>query len=188
MSVVILEGVTGAGKSSTIAALQAMASFQLYGEDLTFGDFMSQFWRDADEAARRTSQRLTRILNEIDPKRDYMLERFHFSQIAVGSDPAYYRDINDRCLSIHCKVAVLTVPDERLRSRSLNRTEYGGEDWQSLIEHYGSEEAALRVLRQAQDRRIEAVENSGLTFCLFDSSTMAWDEYAHAIGRWAHWL
>jgi deoxyadenosine/deoxycytidine kinase len=53
MGVLIVEGVTGAGKTSTIEALQRVASFELVDEDATFDDFMTEFLADPDAAARR---------------------------------------------------------------------------------------------------------------------------------------
>ena len=52
MSGIILEGVTGAGKSSTIRALRSLASFDLVDEEETFGDFMAEFSVDADSASQ----------------------------------------------------------------------------------------------------------------------------------------
>jgi hypothetical protein len=189
MAVLIVEGVTGSGKSSTVRALQTCASFRLYDEQATFDDFLTQFWDDPRAAARRALRRFDAILTKIErhPGQHYLLERFHFSPIAVGSDPAQYRAINERCAALHCHTAVLIVPEEQLRCRSLYRKEHGARDWQSLIAHYGSEQAALNLLRTAQDHRIAAIKRSGLPFRLIDTSTMAWDDYALQLARWAEW-
>jgi hypothetical protein len=186
MAVLILEGVTGSGKSSTVKALQERASFRLYDEDATFDDFLTQFWDNPGAAARREIQRLDSILTEIEqrPDENYLLERFHFSPIAVGSDPALYAAINERCVALQCKTAVLTIPDGQLRCRSLYRKEHGARDWQSLIARYGSEKAALGLLRAAQNVRIEAVKRSGLQFMLIDTEAMAWEEYAAQLAPW----
>ncbi|HEX3369876.1 MAG TPA: hypothetical protein VHS56_09905 [Candidatus Cybelea sp.] len=189
MAVLIVEGVTGSGKSSTVRALQSCASFKLYDEHRTFDDFLTQFWDDPREAARRALRRYEAILTEIEqhPGQDYLLERFHFSPIAVGSDPAWYQTINERCAALGCKTAVLTIPQDQLLCRSLNRKEYGARDWQSLIARYGSEKGSLSVLYAAQRRRLEAVERSGLPFILVDTNAMTWDDYAVEIARWSGW-
>ena len=190
MSVLILEGVTGSGKSSTVQALAACASFRLYDEWQTFDDFLTQFWDDPSAAALREIRRLESILTEIEksPREDYLLERFHFSPIALGSDPAWYQSINERCAALHCKTAVLTVPEEQLRCRSLNRKEHGARDWQALIARYGSEQAAIGLIRAAQNHRIEAVKRSGLPYLLVDTTAMAWREYSTELARWVGWL
>lgn len=189
MAILIVEGVTGSGKSSTVRALQSRASFRLYDENQTFDDFLTHFWDNPATAARREAHRLQAILTEIERGQEehYLLERFHFSPIAVGSDPAWYRSINERCAALQCKAAVLTIPDDQLRCRALNRKEHGARDWQSLIARYGSEQAALNLIRSSQEHRIEAVQGSGLPFILIDTKAMAWDEYAKELARWAGW-
>jgi hypothetical protein len=190
MAILILEGVTGSGKSSTVRALQACAAFKLYDEDATFDDFLTQFWDNPGAAAGRAVRRFASILTEIekDPSQNCLLERFHFSPIAVGSDLAWYQAINERCAALGCKVAALTIPEEELRLRALNRKEYCDKDWQFLIARYGSVEASLGVLRAAQRRRVEAIGASGLPSLLIDTSAMAWDDYAAQIARWAGWV
>lgn len=190
MAILIVEGVTGSGKSSTVRALHSRASFRLYDEQLTFDDFLTHFWDDPRAAGRRAVRRFESILTEIErhPGQHFLLERFHFSPIAVGSDPATYEAINERCAAVGCKTAVLTIPDDQLIWRSLNRREYGAKDWQSLIARYGSEHGALNLLRAAQNHRIEAVKRSGLSFRLIDTSAMAWDDYALQLAQWAEWL
>lgn len=190
MAILILEGVTGSGKSSTVRALQACASFKLYDEDATFDDFLTHFWDNPAAAARRAVKRFESILSEIEKDRDndYLLERFHFSPIAVGSDPAWYHSINERCVALQCKTAVLTIPAPAVRERSLDRKEYGDKDWQSLIARYGSVEASLGVLRAAQRRRVEAVQESGMPFLLLDTGAMAWEAYGLELARWIGWL
>ena len=189
MAILIVEGVTGSGKSSTVRALQSHASFRLYEEQLTFDDFLTQFWDDPREAARRAVRRLESILTEIErhPGEHFLLERFHFSPIAIGSDPAAYRAINERCAALHCKTGVLTIPEDQIRCRSLYRKEHGAKDWQSLIARYGSEQAALNLLRTAQNHRIEAVKRSRLPFRLIDTSAMAWSDYALELAQWVEW-
>lgn len=171
-------------------ALQARTEFKLYDEGVTFDDFLTHFWDNPSAAARREVKRLESILTEIEeaPDQHYLLERFHFSPIAVGSDAAWYRSINERCAALHCKAAVLTIPADQLRYRSVNRKEHGAREWQSLTARYGSERAALSLIRSAQNHRIEAVKRSGLPYLLIDTDAMTWDDYAAELARWAEWL
>lgn len=190
MSVLILEGVTGTGKSSTIEALQSMAAFELIDEEATFDGFMEAFDADPDAASHDASKRQAAILDKIELSRNsrhYLLERFHFSQLALGSDWKWYREVDERCAALQCKVAVLTLPENELASRSLYRSEYDGNDWQDLISQHGSEERALEVLRKAQSMRIEAIRQSRLPCRLIDASAKDWHRYAKEISRWMDW-
>jgi hypothetical protein len=82
---------------------------------------------------------------------------------------------------------VLVLPDDRLAQRSLFRAEHGGKDWQNLINRYGSEEKALRVIKDSQVSRIKAVEKSRLRHRILDTSEKAWRRYAVEITDWAGW-
>lgn len=190
MSVLIVEGLTGTGKSSTIEALQSLAAFRWFDEEATFDDFMTEFHADRDAAARRARDCMARILDAVeanDPPHRFLLERFHFSQLALGSEPQWYETIGARCSALGARVAVLTLPDSALAARSLYRREYGDEDWQGLIASSGSEAAALETLRNAQARRIEAVMQSGLEYSLVDTSAADWERYAREIAAWMNW-
>ena len=190
MSVVIVEGLTGTGKTSTIEALQSLAEFRWFDEEATFDDCMTEFEDDREAAARRARDRMARILDVVeanDPPHRFLLERFHFSQLALGSERHWYETIGARCSALRARVAVLTLPDSALAARSLYRREYGNEDWQGLIASSGSETAALETLRGAQARRIEAVAESGLEYSLVDTSAAAWERYALEIAVWMNW-
>lgn len=153
MSILIVEGVTGAGKTSTIAALRPIADFKLFDEELTFDDFMTDFFVDPDAAALRAANRMAAILSQIeaDPSQKYLLERLHFSQLALGSDWKWYREIDSRCGRLGCRVVLLSLPNGELGSRSLYRSEYGGKDWQDFIQRYGSEARSLDAIRLSRN-------------------------------------
>ncbi|HEY1655233.1 MAG TPA: hypothetical protein VGF86_08985 [Candidatus Tumulicola sp.] len=188
MSVIIIEGVTGAGKTSTIAALRGIAAFEYFDEDATFDDFMSEFLRDPDPAERKAHARMAAILDEVETEcrsQHFLLERFYFSQIAIGSNSERYRDLEARCAALKCKVVALTLPDEELAPRCLYRAEYDGRDWQNFIPYYGSEERAVASIRLAQRRRIDAIERCSLEYRLIDTSEKAWERYAAEIADYA---
>lgn len=190
MAVLILEGVTGAGKTSTIGALQSIAAFELIDEETTFDGFVEAFNADPITASAHARNRLAALLNKIeasDRSRNYLLERFHFSQLALGSDWKWYRDIDERCAVLRCRVVVMTLPDEHLASRSLYRAEFDGKDWQNLIGSHGSEEKALGALREAQSARIRSIEQSRLPCRFIDASAKDWQRYATEISRWMNW-
>jgi hypothetical protein len=190
MSVLILEGVTGAGKTSTIKALQGIAAFELINEETTFDNFMNDFSADPSTASCHAHDRMAVILDRIeaaDRSRHYLLERFHFSELALGSEWKWYRDIDERCAVLRCKVVVLMLPDSKLASRALYRAEYNLTDWQHLIPRYGSREQALDAIRRAQLARIDATKQSRLQHWTVDTSEAAWDQYAVEIANVMGW-
>ncbi len=151
----MVEGVTGAGKTSTINALRGLRAFELFDEEATFDDFVSGFRLDRDNAARQARDRMTAILDRIESDlsgSNVLLERFHFSQLALGSEWRWYRDIDDRCAALGVRVGVLFLPVATLESRSLYRAEYDGQDWQDLIGHYGSKNGGSRSHRSRAER------------------------------------
>jgi hypothetical protein len=187
---VIVEGVTGAGKTSTIASLSSISTFRLVGEDETFGDFMPAFDADPESASERASQRLACIVDGIDagPKSGrYVLERFHFSQIALGSDWRRYRDVDRRLAVAGFKVVVLVIPEEHLRMRSLYRAERGNADWQDFLGRYGSERSAVDAIRRSQAARLAALKDSALEHRAIDTTAASWDVYAAGIADWLGW-
>ena len=190
MSVLIIEGVTGAGKTSTIEALKSVATFELIDEQATLNDFVTEFFANPDAAASLARERMTAILDRIEStsrSERYLIERFHFSQLALGSEWKWYCGINRRCAALECRVVVLVIPDPAIAERSLYREEYGGNDWQKLIEHYGSEENALRQLRRAQAARLEAIEESRLEYLELETGEKTWKRYAVEIAAWSGW-
>lgn len=191
MKVTIVEGVTGSGKTSTIKALRSLVTFQHFDEEATFNDFMHDFAADSELAAQRASDRMATILDTVEAENDsqhYIFERFHFSQLALGSDWKWYKHLDERCAALDCKVVALTVPDDQLASRSLYRAEYGGTDWQGLIERVGSEESALRAIRRAQESRLDAIRMSLLEHLIIDTVEGTWSRYACEIADWAGWI
>lgn len=191
MDVLIVEGVTGAGKTSTIEALKAIVAFELIDEEVTLNDFVTEFVADPDAAASLARERMTAVLDRIGAhagSERYLIERFHFSQLALGSPWKWYRNINRRCAALGAGVVVLVIPEGDIARRSLYRAEHGGNDWQFLIAHYGSEENALRQLRRAQTARLKAVEESKLERLVVDTSEKTWREYASQIAAWAGWI
>jgi hypothetical protein len=130
------------------------------------------------------------ILDKIEEhahSKHYLLERFHFSQLALGSEWKWYQDLNERCEALAAKVAVLVLPKNEIARRSLYRLEHGGKDWQNLIDRYGSEAKALRAIKDSQAARIRAVEKSCLQHRQLDTREKAWRRYAIDIMDWAGW-
>jgi chloramphenicol 3-O-phosphotransferase len=190
VSGIIIEGVTGTGKSSTIDALRRVASFELFDEEATFDDFMTAWTASPGDATNLARARQLALLDRLaqpnlDSSYQYVLERFHLSQYALGSE--WYADVDERCAALGCKIVLLMVPVEHLRTRSLYRAEYAGDDWQSLVDFYGSESNALEAIQRSQQRRLEALQRSVMEHLIVDTSAKVWQEYAERIARWRGW-
>jgi len=190
MGIAIIEGLTGTGKTSTIEALRALTTFELIDEEATFDDFVTEFLANPNAAARQATTRMATILDNIEARRGpgcYLLERFYFSHLALGSPWLFYKGLDERCAMLKIKVVVLALPEEEIAHRSLYRTEHGDRDWQRLIDHYGSEQEALRALSRAQTARIQAVAQSRLEHRVVDTSEKQWHRYAAEIAEWLDW-
>jgi len=189
MSLLIFEGVTGSGKTSTIDALRSMCELTLIREERTFDDFMREFDRDPRAATCRAVQRLGDVLDEVAHRTldNIVLERFHFSNIALGADPERFSEIEERLSRLGCKVVVFIVLESELARRSLYRSEYGGADWQGLLSWNGSEDAALRALQHAQNARLKAIESARLPYRELNTAAMEWERYAADVADFVDW-
>jgi hypothetical protein len=190
MGIAIIEGLTGTGKTSTIEALRPVTTFELIDEEATFDDFVTEFLANPNAAARQATTRMATILDKIEAQRSsrcYILERFYFSHLALGSPWSFYKGLDERCAALEIRVVLLVLPDEEIAHRSLYRTEHGDRDWQKLIGHYGSEQEALRALSRAQAARIQAVAESRLEHRIVDTREKQWHRYAAEIAEWLDW-
>jgi hypothetical protein len=181
---VVLEGLTGTGKTHTIAALGRLGALPavLVPEDETFGDLTDELDSGAVEP-RVLVRRLMAACERLEREQlaSFVLERFHPSYYALVPDWDLYGDIDRRLAALGARTVGLTLPDGRLRERSLLRHEFQGRDWQGLSQRFGSEALALAALERSQRQRLEAVGLSQLPSLTLDTDAMAWDEYAAAI-------
>jgi len=96
--VLVVDGVTGAGKSSVLRALRSLLDASTHGpltefiyEDDTLGDIMDQVrdpdWRKAPsfEALEAVVTRVEKALAAV-PSRRFVLERFHLTAYALHPD------------------------------------------------------------------------------------------------------
>jgi hypothetical protein len=185
---IILDGLTGTGKSSTIAAMRraGLAPELVVPEEETFGDLMDEIAGGGLEGARFV-QRLETITTRLEDEhpRSFLLERFHVSYYAQVPAWAHYRDIDLRLADLGVAIALLVVPDAVLKERSLLREEYGGTDWQSFATRYGSEGGAIEALRRSQNLRLEALALTRLPHLTIDTTDRTWDDYARTIATWS---
>jgi thymidylate kinase len=198
--VLIVEGVTGAGKSSLIRALQAACpgspgaiGLRVIDEDATLGKLMSDVstpaWRasptfPALDAALETARRWRAET----PGALILLERFHLTPYAL-SVPWPALDRYDRALAELGAVHVLLdYPPALVEERSIRRVDRSDEEWASpMIAQYGTLEAAVRAVRRSQERRRSALTRSRLSFLHFDTSGQRWQAYASTILAYCGW-
>lgn len=179
---ILLEGLTGTGKSSTIAALRrlGLAPALVVPEEETFGDFMDELADGTKDDAFRL-RRLEAIRHRVRHEPSFLLERFHVSYYALLPRWALYEAIDAELADLGVTLVLLRIDEARLRSRSLLREEHGRTDWQSLGEHFGSEEKALAALRDSQRRRVDALALTRLRTITIDTGAQDWDAYARQI-------
>lgn len=194
MPLVILEGLTGAGKSSTLAALvqqlQAQsAELQIVYEEETFGELMAEMAIRKENPCHRLQTILARLQTDTagaQPKKWLLLERFHPSYYALLPDWSLYQAIDQQLAALGARLVLLGYPAEALASRALYRMEREAEGWsQGFLALYGSEALALAALETSRCQRIEACQLSALTCLEIDTSQQIWDVYATRILDWA---
>ena len=183
---ILLEGLTGTGKSQTLAAMRRLGLLPelVVREEETLGEVMDEIDGeivDPSKLTRRLASVCARLEREPANARSFLLERFHLSYYALAPTWAFYDDLDARLFALGASIVLLVVPEADLRTRSLLREEHGGTDWQGFCAHFGSERSALDALRASQDRRIEALARSRLPHTVIDTSAKAWDAYARAI-------
>ncbi|MHB8228005.1 MAG: hypothetical protein ACYDA5_02260 [Vulcanimicrobiaceae bacterium] len=192
MSRLIIEGVTGAGKSQTIAALRVLLAEEwknitFYDEEATFGDFMGEWIERPDADASWLLRRLgatLRALEDLPENRAVLIERCHLSYEALWPQCSRSMRCDRRLARLGFDLVLLTLPERALKERSLYRVDQG-EDWsRNFIEHYGSERAALGAIRRSQRRRVSALSRTTLPALRIDTGAMAWPSYAEQILAW----
>ena len=136
----ILEGLTGAGKSQTLAAMgrRGLLPSVVVSEEETFGDIMEEI--DAGPIASAfLVRRLASVIARVDTTPSFVLERFHLSYYALAPTWSHYAWIDDALVAANVALVLLTIPEADLRVRSLLRREHGGADWQAFGARFGSE-------------------------------------------------
>jgi hypothetical protein len=112
---ILLEGVTGAGKTQTLRALmhhpefpKLLGSGRVFDEDETFGEVMAEIQKSGT-ADHRHFRRLERILallerhdRSIRGRAGFVLERFHLSYYALLPDWNLYAVFDERLARLNC--------------------------------------------------------------------------------------
>src|SRR6266498_2507683 len=122
---IILEGVTGAGKTQTLAALQAHPAFpslllqgHIFTEEETLGEFMDEL-KDQRMQPSQRNIRMYRVFNELQQAVSasphhygYLLERFHPSYYALVPQWHFYESVDRQLQALRCTIILLSFhPD-----------------------------------------------------------------------------
>ena len=188
MPLLVIEGLTGAGKSSVLTALseglQARnASCSIIYEEETFGELMDEL--NQPEPPADLLWRLNAVLAGLSALTSdwVILERFHLSYYALLPEWERYRVIDQQLVSLSARLVLLSYPPEMVSERALYRHEREG--WsEGYIALYGSEQAALEALQTSLIQREQAFNLSQLPKLRLDTSAADWKQTAVELMRW----
>ncbi len=197
MRILIIEGVTGAGKSETLRALGRQPAFaarlgpgRVISEEDTLGEVMDEVAQLGGPPARHV-WRLDRVMAALEresraaPGARFVLERFHLSYYALLPDWTLYEAYERALARLGCASVLLTLDPTALAARSLERVDRRGTDWtEGMIAHYGSRDAALSAIARSQQRRLDALTLTRLPTLVIDTTGRAWDDDARDILKW----
>lgn len=197
MRILIIEGVTGAGKSETLRALGRQPAFaaglgpgRVISEEDTLGEVMDEIAQLGGPPARHV-WRLDRVLAALEreskaaPEARFVLERLHLSYYALLPDWELYVPHERALERLGCASVLLTIDPAALAARSLDRADRRETDWtEGMIAHYGSRDATLAEIARSQQRRLDALTLTRLPTLVIDTTGQAWDDYAREILKW----
>lgn len=197
MRILIIEGVTGAGKSETLRALGRQSAFaarlgpgRVIPEEDTLGEVMDEIAQLGGPPARHV-WRLDRVLAALERESRaalgarFVLERFHLSYYALLPDWTLYETYERALERLGCASVLLTVDPSALAARSLERADRRGMGWtEGMIAHYGSRDAALSAIARSQQRRLDALTLTRLPTRIIDTTGQDWDDDAREILKW----
>jgi hypothetical protein len=192
MSILILDGVTGAGKTSIIGEIigRLSGNLEIVYEDDTLGDLMDQI-RDPSWLAAPRFDHLEATLSRVeaslvaDPDRQILVERFHLTAFALFPHWGCYERFDTRLRELGAVMALLTFPTALAEIRSIARDDRKGWDT-GMDEWYGSRAEAVKAVVLSQRRRCNALTKTRLPFLHIDTRDQDWDRCARTI--LAYWL
>lgn len=196
--ILVVDGVTGAGKSSVLRALRSVLDVSPHGaltefiyEDDTLGDIMDQVrdpeWRKAPSFGALEAI-ITRVEKELAavPSRRFVLERFHLTAYALYPDWRRLKRYDRRLAELGARQILLTYPSELAETRAIERPDREGEQWSAgMDDWYGSRRSAVAAVIRSQRRRWSALQRSALPFLHVDTREKRWTSYAQsALSFW----
>jgi thymidylate kinase len=192
---ILIEGVTGSGKTQTMRALihhlefpVLLGSGRVFDEDETFGEFMSEI-QEPGISAQYHLRRLEHVLTlleqnagKVGTHAGFVLERFHLSYYALLPDWDLYEAFDKRLARLNCLTVLLHIPEQDITSRCLNREDRAATTWSDdMISHFGSRPAVVDAIIQSTRWRSAAARRSRLPILEIDSEARSWETYAGQI-------
>lgn len=175
----IVEGVSGAGKSQVLRRLRRRPEFRgalVLTERATFGELMGEL-DDRPPEPRVFLRRLDACLNRIErlpAGKPCLVERFHPSYFALVPDWRLYAAVDRRLARLGFRIAILRVPERALARRSLDRADRSRRWHDGMSDYFGGRTNALKALRLSQRRRAAAARNTALPCRTFDTRDSDW--------------
>ena len=182
----ILEGVSGSGKSSVLRRLRRTAAFRgalVLTERETFGELMGELRRNPLERQHflRRLDACMKKLERLPRGRACLVERFHPSYDALVPDWTLYRALDRRLAKLGFKLAVLRIPESELSRRSFARVDRSAGWRVGMNEYFGGRAAALRALQRSQRCRLTVMRRTELPCRVFDTRDQDWARIASAL-------
>lgn len=191
----IIDGVSGAGKSRTLAALKSLLEPVSPGtfidEEETLGEFMGEELPRNDLTGQEKCWRLQAVMQKIEEagrehQPFWVIERFHPTYYALLPDWQLYDHIDASLAELGFGLVLLRLPDQELGGRSLYRHDRDPNQWASgMIDLYGSEAGVIEAFRASQQRRIECLGRTRLPYLEIETSSMDWQTFAARICAFA---
>jgi hypothetical protein len=199
MGGLILEGVTGAGKTRVLDALLAdprtrglLGTGRVWREEETFGPLMDEV-KDPSMTDVRRCARLRRVMQALargsldrGEAFGFLLERFHPSYYALMPNWRLYAQVDEALGRLGGRLALLTYPSDQAAGRALAPRPGDEVDREAgLSAYFGSREKAVEAVLASQARRLELLERTSLPFLVIDTAARDWAFYARqAIEFW----
>jgi thymidylate kinase len=191
MNGLIIEGVAGTGKSSTLKHLEQHPDFlKLYpkvkvlSEEITLGELVIELRNESLTNAQRCL-RLKNLLPEIEATVSarvfVILERFHHSYFALMPDWNLVKEYDAFLNHLKFASVLLDIPDNLIAERCFNRPENGVQGTGDLMAWYGSKTKAMKAFATSQNNRKRAMEISLLPGITVDTSEKNWNEVVERI-------
>jgi predicted ATPase len=189
--ILIIDGITGAGKSSVLREVRTRLEASPEGsethfifEEETIGELMTQVkdptWRAAPtfEALERVLDRMEQGLS-VHPDRKYIVERFHLTAYALFPEWQWLERFDARLARLGAAQVLLSYPEHLAERRAIERVDRQDEQWaQGMDAWYGSRAAALEAVLQSQRNRWNGLRKSALPFLHLDTRAAEWPRYA----------